>query len=149
MNVFDVLKERGFIAQTTHEEQIREMLGKEKVTFYIGFDPTADSLHIGHFLQLIVMAHMQRAGHRPIAILGGGTAMVGDPTGKTDMRKMITREEIDHNARCFRRQMEKFIDFREGKALMIDNFDWLGSLNYIDFLREIGVHFSVNRMLTA
>lgn len=149
MNVFDVLNERGFIAQTTHEEPIRELLGREKVTFYIGFDPTADSLHIGHFLQLIVMAHMQRAGHRPIAILGGGTAMVGDPTGKTDMRKMITRDEINDNAQCFRKQMEKFIDFSDGKALMIDNYDWLGNLNYVDFLREIGVHFSVNRMLSA
>ncbi|MBN1623507.1 MAG: tyrosine--tRNA ligase, partial [Clostridia bacterium] len=149
MNVFDVLKERGFIAQTTHEETIRDLLGKEKVTFYIGFDPTADSLHIGHFLQLIVMSHMQKAGHRPIAVLGGGTAMVGDPTGKTDMRKMITREEINHNAQCFKRQMSNFIDFSEGKAIMLDNYDWLGNLNYVDFLREIGVHFSVNRMLTA
>lgn len=149
VNVFDVLKERGFIAQTTHEEEIRELLGKEKVTFYIGFDPTADSLHIGHFLQLIVMSHMQKAGHRPIAVLGGGTAMVGDPTGKTDMRKMITREEIDHNAQCFKKQMSRFIDFSEGKAIMLDNFEWLGNLNYIEFLRDIGVHFSVNRMLTA
>jgi len=149
VNVFDVLKERGFIAQTTHEETIRDLLGKEKVTFYIGFDPTADSLHIGHFLQLIVMSHMQKAGHRPIAVLGGGTAMVGDPTGKTDMRKMITREEINHNAQCFKKQMSRFIDFSEGKAIMLDNYDWLGNLNYVDFLREIGVHFSVNRMLTA
>lgn len=149
MNVFDVLKERGFIAQTTHEEPIRELLGKEKVTFYIGFDPTADSLHIGHFLQLIVMAHMQKAGHRPIAVLGGGTAMVGDPTGKTDMRRMMTREIINHNAQCFKKQMSNIIDFSEGKAIMLDNYDWLGSLNYIDFLREIGVHFSVNRMLSA
>jgi len=149
VNVFDVLKERGFIAQTTHEEPIRELLGKEKVTFYIGFDPTADSLHIGHFLQLIVMAHMQKAGHRPIAVLGGGTAMVGDPTGKTDMRRMMTREIINHNAQCFKKQMSNIIDFSEGKAIMLDNYDWLGSLNYIDFLREIGVHFSVNRMLSA
>lgn len=149
MNVFDVLNERGFIAQTTHEETIRDLLGKEKVTFYIGFDPTADSLHIGHFLQLIVMSHMQKAGHRPIAVLGGGTAMVGDPTGKSDMRKMITREEINHNAQCFKKQMSNFIDFSEGKAIMLDNYDWLGNLNYVDFLREIGVHFSVNRMLTA
>ncbi len=111
MNVFDVLKERGFIAQMTHEEPIRELLGKESVTFYIGFDPTADSLHIGHFLQLIVMSHMQKAGHRPIAVLGGGTAMVGDPTGKTDMRKMMTRQIIDHNAACFKKQMSNFIDF--------------------------------------
>lgn len=149
MNVFDVLKERGFIAQMTHEEPIRELLGKESVTFYIGFDPTADSLHIGHFLQLIVMSHMQKAGHRPIAVLGGGTAMVGDPTGKTDMRKMMTRQIIDHNAACFKKQMSNFIDFSEGKAIMLDNFDWLGKLNYIDFLREVGSHFSVNRMLTA
>ncbi|MBN2558033.1 MAG: tyrosine--tRNA ligase [Clostridia bacterium] len=149
MNVFDVLKERGFIAQTTHEEPIRELLGKERTTFYIGFDPTADSLHIGHFLQLIVMRHMQQAGHRPIAVLGGGTAMVGDPTGKSDMRKMITREEINHNAQCFKRQMSRFIDFGDGRAIMLDNYDWLGNLNYIDFLRDIGVHFSVNRMLTA
>jgi len=149
VNVFDVLKERGFIAQMTHEEPIRELLGKESVTFYIGFDPTADSLHIGHFLQLIVMSHMQKAGHRPIAVLGGGTAMVGDPTGKTDMRKMMTRQIIDHNAACFKKQMSNFIDFSEGKAIMLDNFDWLGKLNYIDFLREVGSHFSVNRMLTA
>lgn len=149
MNVFDVLKERGFIAQTTHEEPIRELLGKEKVTFYIGFDPTADSLHIGHFLQLIVMSHMQKAGHRPIAVLGGGTAMVGDPTGKTDMRQMITRDEINYNAQCFKKQMSNFIDFSDGKAIMLDNYDWLGKLNYIDFLREVGMHFSVNRMLTA
>ena len=149
MNVFDVLKERGFIAQMTHEEPIRELLGKESVTFYIGFDPTADSLHIGHFLQLIVMSHMQKAGHRPIAVLGGGTAMVGDPTGKTDMRKMMTRGIINHNAACFKKQMSKFIDFSDGKAIMLDNYEWLGKLNYIDFLREVGSHFSVNRMLTA
>lgn len=149
VNVFDVLKERGFIAQMTHEEPIRELLGKESVTFYIGFDPTADSLHIGHFLQLIVMSHMQKAGHRPIAVLGGGTAMVGDPTGKTDMRKMMTRQIIDHNAACFKKQMSNFIDFSEGKAIMLDNYEWLGKLNYIDFLREVGSHFSVNRMLTA
>ncbi len=148
-NVYDVLKERGVIAQATHEEKIREILGTENVTFYIGFDPTADSLHVGHFLQMIVMSHMQRAGHRPIAILGGGTAMVGDPTGKTDMRKMLTREEIRHNAEQFKKQMRNLVDFSEGKALMIDNADWLLNLNYIEFLRDIGVHFSVNRMLTA
>jgi tyrosyl-tRNA synthetase len=148
-NVFDVLKERGFIAQATHEEPIRELLGKEKVTFYIGFDPTADSLHIGHFLQLIVMAHMQRAGHRPIVVLGGGTSMVGDPSGKTDMRRMMTRDIINHNAQCFKKQMSSIIDFSKGKAIMLDNYEWLGNLNYIDFLREIGVHFSVNRMLAA
>lgn len=148
-NVYDVLKERGFIAQATHEEKIREVLGTENVTFYIGFDPTADSLHVGHFLQMIVMSHMQRAGHRPIAILGGGTAMVGDPTGKTDMRKMLTREEIRHNAEQFKKQMRNLVDFSEGKALMLNNADWLLNLNYIEFLRDIGVHFSVNRMLTA
>ena len=148
-NVFDLLKERGLISQMTHEDETRELLGKEKVTFYIGFDPTADSLHIGHFLQMVVMRHMQKAGHRPIAIIGGGTAMVGDPTFKTDMRRMMTREEIQHNADCFKKQMSKFIDFSDDKALMIDNADWILDLNYINFLREIGVHFSVNRMLTA
>lgn len=148
-NVFDTLNERGYIAQLTHEEAIKEILGKEKVTFYIGFDPTADSLHVGHFLQMMVMAHMQRAGHRPIAIIGGGTAMVGDPSGKTDMRRMMTREEIQHNADNFKKQLSKFIDFSEGKAIMVDNADWLLDLNYVKFLREIGVHFSVNRMLTA
>lgn len=148
MSVFDTLKERGLIAQLTHEEQIKEILEKEKITFYIGFDPTADSLHVGHFLQMMVMSHMQRAGHRPIAIIGGGTTMVGDPTGKTDMRKMMTQEEIQRNADVFKKQLSKFIDFSEGKALMINNGDWLLKLNYVQFLREIGVHFSVNRMLT-
>ncbi|NLY43735.1 MAG: tyrosine--tRNA ligase [Clostridiaceae bacterium] len=148
-NVFDTLKERGLLAQVTHEEKVREILGKEKVTFYIGFDATADSLHVGHFLQLMVMAHMQRAGHRPIVIIGGGTTMVGDPTGRTDMRKMLTREEIQKNADNFKKQISRFIDFSDGKALMLDNAEWLLKLNYIDFLREIGVHFSVNRMLTA
>ena len=148
-NVFDVLKERGFIAQLTHEASIAELLEKQKVTFYIGFDPTADSLHVGHFLQMMVMAHMQRAGHRPIAIIGDGTAMVGDPTGKSDMRRMMTREEILNNAENFKRQMSKFIDFSDGKALMVNNGDWLLELNYVEFLRNIGVHFSVNRMLTA
>lgn len=148
-NVFDTLKARGLIAQTTHEEEIRELLGKEKITFYIGFDPTADSLHIGHFMQLIVMKHMQNAGHRPIILLGGGTTMVGDPTGKTDMRPMRTQEEIQQNADRFKVQMSKFIDFADGKALMVNNADWLLNQNYIEFLREVGVHFSVNRMLTA
>ncbi len=148
-NVFDVLKERGFIQQVTHEEELRELLGKESVTFYIGFDPTADSLHVGHFLQMIVMAHMQRAGHRPIALLGGGTTMVGDPSGRTDMRKMLTLEEIQSNAEKFKVQFEKFLDFSDGKAIMDNNANWLLKLNYVDFLREIGVHFSVNRMLTA
>lgn len=148
-NVFDWLKERGLVAQATNEEEIRTLLGKEKVTFYTGFDPTADSLHVGHFMQLIVMRKMQQAGHRPIVLLGGGTTMVGDPTGKTDMRKMLTKEQIQHNADCFKEQMSKFIDFSEGKALMVNNADWLLGLNYLDFLREIGVHFSVNKMLTA
>ncbi len=148
-NVFDVLKDRGLIAQTTHEDEIRKILGEEKITFYIGFDPTADSLHIGHFMQLIVMKHMQNAGHRPIILLGGGTTMVGDPTGKSDMRPMITQEIIQKNADNFKVQMSKFIDFTDGKALMVNNADWLLGLNYVDFLREIGVHFSVNRMLTA
>ncbi len=148
-NVFDTLKARGLIAQTTHEKEIRELLGSEKITFYIGFDPTADSLHIGHFMQLIVMKHMQNAGHRPIVLLGGGTTMVGDPTGKADMRPMISQEEIQHNADNFKKQMSKFIDFDGEKAIMVNNADWLLDLNYIEFLREVGVHFSVNRMLTA
>ncbi len=149
-NVFDELSARGMIAQCTNEEKVRELLGGDKpVTFYIGFDPTADSLHVGHFVQLMVMAHMQRAGHRPMALLGGGTAMVGDPTGKTDMRKMMTKETIAHNVECFKKQMSRFVDFSDGKALMVNNGDWLLNLNYVDFLREVGVHFSVNRMLTA
>lgn len=148
-NVFDTLKERGLIAQTTHEDEIRKILGEEKITFYIGFDPTADSLHIGHFMQLIVMKHMQNAGHRPIILLGGGTTMVGDPTGKSDMRPMITQDIIRKNADNFKKQMSKFIDFSDGKAIMVNNADWLLDLNYVDFLREVGVHFSVNRMLTA
>ena len=148
MSVFDDLKARGMIAQCTNEEKVRELLEKEKVTFYIGFDPTADSLHVGHFVAMMVMAHMQRAGHRPIALFGGGTGMIGDPTGKTDMRKMLTKETINHNIECFQKQMSKFIDFSDGKAIMVNNGDWLDNLNYIDFLREIGVHFSVNKMLT-
>ncbi len=148
-SVFQTLKERGFIAQVTHEEPVRELLEKDNVTFYIGFDPTADSLHVGHFLQMVVMAHMQRAGHKPIAIIGGGTAMVGDPSGKTDMRKMMTQEEIQRNANNFKKQLSNFIDFSDDKAIMVDNSEWLLDLNYVEFLREIGVHFSVNRMLTA
>ena len=148
-NVFDILKERGFIEQATHEDEIRELLGKEKVTFYIGFDPTADSLTVGHFLTVMAMAHMQRAGHRPIALVGGGTGMIGDPTDKTDMRKLNTKEVVEYNAACIKKQLSKFIDFSDDKALMVDNSEWLANLNYIDFLREIGVHFSVNRMLTA
>lgn len=149
MSVIDVLRERGFIQQTTHQEPLFELLEKEKVTFYTGFDPTADSLHVGHMLPIMAMAHMQAAGHRPIAILGGGTAMIGDPSGRTDMRKMLTPEQIDHNAACFKKQLSRFIDFSDGKALMINNGEWLLNVNYIDFLREVGAHFSVNRMLTA
>jgi tyrosyl-tRNA synthetase len=148
-NVFDTLNERGFIAQTTNTEKIRELLGNERLTFYIGFDPTADSLHVGHLLQLIVMAHMQRAGHKPIALIGAGTAMVGDPSGRTDMRKMLTREQIAYNGSCFKVQMGKILDFSNDRAIMVDNSDWLLELNYVSFLREIGVHFSVNRMLAA
>ena len=149
MSVFDILMERGFIEQCTHEKEIKELLEKEKVTFYIGFDPTADSLHVGHFVTVMAMSHMQRAGHRPIVLFGGGTGMVGDPTGKTDMRKMMTTETIDHNIACFKKQMSRFISFDNDAAIMVDNGDWLRNLNYIDFLREVGVHFSVNRMLTA
>lgn len=148
-NVLDELLERGYIKQFTHEEETRELLNKEKITFYIGFDPTADSLHVGHFIALMFMAHMQKAGHRPIALLGGGTAMVGDPSGKTDMRKMLTKEQIEHNVNSIKKQMERFIDFSDGKALLVNNADWLLNLNYVDFLRDIGTHFTVNRMLAA
>lgn len=148
-NVYDVLMERGLIAQTTHDEEIRELLGKEKVTFYIGFDPTADSLHVGHFLQMVVMKHMQDAGHRPIALVGGGTGMIGDPSGRTDMRQMMTRETIEHNCECFKKQLGMLIDFSDDKAIMVNNADWLLDLNYIDFLRDIGSCFSVNQMLKA
>lgn len=148
MSAYDILLERGFIEQTTHENELKELLKKEKVTFYIGFDPTADSLHVGHFVTVMAMAHMQQAGHRPVVLIGGGTAMVGDPTGKTDMRQMMTKEVISHNVNCFKTQLQKFISFENDAALMVNNADWLLNLNYIDFLREIGVHFSVNRMLT-
>ena len=149
MSVFDELKARGMIAQMTNEEKIRDLMENQKIKFYIGFDPTADSLHVGHFVQIMVMAHMQRAGHVPIALFGGGTGMIGDPSGKTDMRKMLTKETILHNIDCFQKQMSKLVDFSDGKALMVNNAAWLLNLNYIEFLREVGVHFSVNRMLAA
>ena len=149
-NVMDTLRARGFVKQTVYEDELYEKLGKESVPFYIGFDPTADSLHVGHFMQLIAMHHMQQAGHKPIILIGGGTAMVGDPSGRTDMRSMMTKETIRHNVECFKKQMARFIDFEgENAAIIVDNGDWLLDLNYIDFLREIGTHFSVNRMLTA
>ncbi|GAA6324605.1 tyrosine--tRNA ligase [Fusobacterium ulcerans] len=148
-NVFDVLVGRGYLKQFTHEEEMREILGKEKVTFYIGFDPTADSLHVGHFIAMMFMSHMQKHGHRPIALLGGGTAMIGDPSGRTDMRTMMSKETIAHNVASIKKQMEKFIDFSDGKAILENNADWLLGLNYVDFIRDIGAHFSVNRMLAA
>ncbi|MBR2883608.1 MAG: tyrosine--tRNA ligase [Clostridia bacterium] len=148
-NVFDVLKERGLIAQTTHEEEIRELLANEKVTFYIGFDPTADSLHVGHFLQMVVMRHMQNYGHRPIALVGGGTGHIGDPSGRTDMRQMMTKETIDYNCERFKEQLSRVIDFSDDKAIMVNNADWLLDLNYVEFIRDIGSCFSVNQMLTA
>ncbi len=148
-NVYDVLLERGFIEQTTHETEIRELLEKEKVTFYIGFDATADSLTAGHFLTVMAMMHMQQAGHKPIALLGGGTTMIGDPTGKSDMRTIMTKETIQYNADCFYKQLSKFINFDNDNAIIANNADWLLDLNYVDFLREIGIHFSVNKMITA
>jgi len=148
-NVYDILMERGFIEQCTHEDEVRELLGKESVTFYIGFDATADSLTAGHFVTIMAMMHMQRAGHRPIALLGGGTTMIGDPSGKSDMRQLMTRETIDYNANRFKEQLSKFIDFSDDKAILANNADWLLDLNYIEFLREIGIHFSVNKMIAA
>ena len=148
-NAFEVLKERGFIEQMTHPEEIEQLFKNEKITFYIGFDPTADSLHVGHFLTVMAMSHMQRCGHRPICLMGGGTGMVGDPTGQTDMRRMMTVDEIDHNVNCFKKQLSRFIDFSDDKAIIVNNGDWLRNLNYIEFLREIGSVFSVNKMLTA
>ncbi len=148
-NVYETLQERGYLEQETHPEEIKELLKSEKITFYIGFDATAESLHVGHLLQIMVMKHMQKAGHRPIVLLGGGTTMVGDPTGKTDMRKMLTPEEIDKNAKKFKSHFEKYIDFSDGNALVLNNADWLLDLNYVELLREVGVHFSVNRMLAA
>ena len=147
-HILDILKERGFLAQMTFEDELYEQL-KKPTTFYVGFDPTADSLHIGHYIPIMAMAHMQRAGHKPIALMGGGTAMIGDPSGKTDMRKMLTVETIDHNVECIRQQMSRFLDFSDGKALIVNNGDWLRHLNFIDFMRDIGSQFSVNRMLTA
>ena len=149
-NAYDVLTERGFIKQSSHPEELHELLGKERVTFYIGFDPTADSLHIGHYVALMTMAHMQRCGHRPIVLLGGGTAAIGDPSGKTDMRRMMTREELDHNASCFQKQMARLVSFEgENAAILANNAEWLRNLNFLDFMRDIGVHFSVNQMLRA
>lgn len=148
-NVYDILKERGFIEQSTNEEEVRKLLEEESVTFYIGFDPTADSLTAGHFLTVMAMSHMQKAGHRPIALVGGGTGMVGDPSHRTDMRQMMTLDTIEHNVNCFKQQLSRFIEFGEDKAIIVNNADWLRKLNYIDFIRDVGVHFSVNRMLTA
>lgn len=148
-NVYDTLVERGLIAQCTNAEEVRKLLEEEQVTFYVGFDPTADSLHVGHFLGLMVMSHLQKAGHRPICLVGGGTGTVGDPSGRTDMRKMLTDEDIEYNCNQFKKQMARFIDFSEGKGIMVNNGDWLRKLNYIELLRDIGPHFSVNRMLTA
>ena len=147
-NVLDTLKERGFVKQITFEEDLYKLLGSEKVPFYVGFDPTADSLHVGHFLVLMAMAHMQRAGHKPICLIGGGTAFVGDPSGRSDMRSMMTKDTIRHNVECFKKQISKFIDFSDDKAIMVDNGDWLLNLNFVEFMRDIGVYFSVNRMIT-
>ena len=148
MKLYDELVARGLIAQVTDEEEVSRMINEGKATFYIGFDPTADSLHVGHFMALCLMKRLQMAGNKPIALLGGGTGMIGDPSGKSDMRKMLTKEDIDHNIKCFKKQMSRFIDFSEGRALMVNNADWLLSLNYVDVLREVGACFSVNKMLT-
>ena len=149
MTLYEELIERGLIAQVTNEEEISKMINEGKATFYIGFDPTADSLHVGHFMALCLMKRLQMAGNKPIALLGGGTGMIGDPSGKTDMRKMLTKEDIEHNIACFKKQMSRFIDFSDGKALLVNNADWLLSLNYVDVLREVGACFSVNKMLSA
>ena len=149
MQIYEELVARGLIAQVTNEEEIREMVNNGKATFYIGFDPTADSLHVGHFMALCLIKRLQMAGNRPIALIGGGTAMIGDPSGRTDMRSMMTTETIQHNCECFKKQMERFIEFGEGKAMMVNNADWLMKLNYVDFIRDIGPHFSVNNMLRA
>ena len=149
MTVFEELKARGLLAQLTDEEEIKELINAGKATFYIGFDPTADSLHVGHFMALCLMKRLQMAGNKPIALIGGGTGMIGDPSGRSDMRTMMTREQIQHNCDCFKEQMSKFIDFSDGKALLVNNADWLMDLNYVEVLREVGPHFSVNRMLSA
>ena len=149
MTIFDELKARGLLAQLTDEEEIKELINNGKATFYIGFDPTADSLHVGHFMALCLMKRLQMAGNKPIALIGGGTGMIGDPSGRSDMRSMMTEETIQHNCECFKKQMSRFIDFSEGKALMVNNAQWLMNLNYIEFLREVGPHFSVNNMLRA
>ena len=149
MTIFEELQRRGLLAQLTDEEEIKNLINAGKATFYIGFDPTADSLHVGHFMALCLMKRLQQAGNRPIALLGGGTGMIGDPSGKTDMRKMLTKEDIDHNIACFKKQMARFIDFSEDKAIMVNNADWLLGLNYVEMLRDVGPHFSVNRMLAA
>ncbi len=149
MKIFDELKARGLLAQLTDEEEIKELINNGKATFYIGFDPTADSLHVGHFMALCLMKRLQMAGNKPIALIGGGTGMIGDPSGRTDMRSMMTKEMIEHNCNCFKEQMSRFIDFSEGKALMVNNAEWLLNLNYVEFLREVGPHFSVNNMLRA
>ena len=150
VNVMDTLRDRGYLKQVVYEQDLYKLLSEESVPFYIGFDPTADSLHVGHFVQLMVMSHMQKAGHKPIILIGGGTGKIGDPSGKSDMRKMMTDEIINHNCECFKKQMSKFLDFEgDNAAVMVNNADWLDSLNYIDFMREIGVYFSVNKMLTA
>ena len=147
MTLYDELVARGLIAQVTNEEEIKNLINNGKATFYIGFDPTADSLHVGHFMALCLMKRLQMAGNKPIALIGGGTAMIGDPSGRTDMRQMMTKETIDHNVECFKKQMSRFIDFSEGKALLVNNADWLMDLNYIEVLREVGAHFSVNRRM--
>lgn len=149
MHILDTLKERGFIAQTVYEDDLYKLMEKEPVTFYLGIDPTADSMHIGHFIPVMMMSWLQKAGHKPIALCGGGTAMIGDPSGKSDLRKMLSQEQIQHNISCIKKQLEKFIDFSDNKALIVNNGDWLLDLNYIDFLRDIGTNFSVNKMLTA
>ena len=149
MSVFDTLHERGYIAQTSNESAVRELLEGEQTAFYCGFDPTADSLTIGHFIPVMAMAHLQRAGHKPIVLVGGGTGFVGDPTDKTELRRVMPPEEIQHNCDCFKRQLSKFLDFSDDRAVMVNNADWLLELKYVDFIREYGIHFSVNKMLTA